>query len=100
MQKILLEGNLLDVGADGVAPDEVALAHEVEAVVGEVGAQVALVVNEQWVEVDPCHALTKGDLFEQRVGLDDDVVTVLEEFPLAHVVVEGQQALEVDFGPG
>jgi len=81
---------LFDVGADGVAPDEVARAHEVEAVVGEVGAQAALFVGEQGVEVDPGNSLTACDLFEQLVGLDDDVVSSLEEFPLAYVVVEGQ----------
>ena len=91
---------LLDVGADGVAPDEVAFAHEVEAVVGEVGAQVAVLVGEQGVEVDPCHTLAAGDLFKQDVGLDDDVVTALEQFPLAHIVVERQQALQVNLGPG
>jgi len=88
------------VGAEGVAPDEVALAHEVEAVVGEVGAQAALVVDEQGIEVDPCHSLAAGDLLEQPVGLDDDVVAPLEQFPLAHVVVKGQQTLQVDLGPG
>ena len=40
---------LLDVGFDGIAPDEVALAHEVKAVVGEVGSQAALVVNKQGI---------------------------------------------------
>ena len=40
---------LLDVRFDGIAPDEVALAHEVKAVVGEVGAQAALVVNKQGI---------------------------------------------------
>ena len=54
---------LFDVGFDGVAPDEVALAHEVQAVVGEVGAQAALLVGEQGIEVNPRHALTAGDLF-------------------------------------
>ena len=91
---------LFDVGADGVAPDEVARAHEVEAVVGEVGAQAALLVGKQGVEVDPGNSLTACDLFEQLVGLDDDVVSSLEEFPLAHVVVEGQEALEVDLCAG
>lgn len=91
-------GALLDVWLDGVAPDEVALAHEVEAVVGEVGAKATLVVNEQGVEVDPRDTLAVGDLFEQGIGLDDDVFTPLEQFPLAHVVVEGEQALEVNLG--
>lgn len=69
---------LLDVRFDGIAPDEVALAHEVKAVVGEVGSQAALVVNKQGIQVNPGYTLAACDLFEQDIGLDDDMVTALE----------------------
>lgn len=91
-------GVLLEVGGEGVSPDEVALAHEVEAVVGEVGAEAALVVGKEGVEVDPGDAVAAGDLLEELVGLYNDVIAALEQLPLAHVVVEGEQALEVDLG--
>lgn len=35
-----------EVGAEGVAPDDVARGEEVEAVVGEVGPEVAVLVGE------------------------------------------------------
>ena len=56
--------NLLEVGAEGVAPEEVAGAQEVEAVVGEVGAQAALVVGKQGIEVDPGDTVAAGHLLE------------------------------------
>ena len=69
-----------------------------QAVVGEVGTQATVLVGKQGIQVNPGNALTACHLLEEDVGLDDDVVTVLEQFPLAHVVVEGQQALQVDLG--
>lgn len=94
----LINVQLLDVGADGVAPDEVALAHEMEAVVGEIGAKAALLVGEQGVEVDPGNSLAASDLFKKQICLDNDMVTALKELPLSHVVVKRQKALKIDLG--
>lgn len=71
-----------------------------EAVVGEVSAQAAVLVGKQGIEVNPCDALTAGNLLKQDIGIDNNVVTTFEEFPFAHVVIEGQEALQIDFCPG
>ena len=46
---LVMKWVLLDVWLDGVTPNKVARAHEVEAVVGEVSAQAAVLVGKQGI---------------------------------------------------
>lgn len=89
---------LFHIFFDGIAPNEVALAHEVQAIVGEPCLELALVVDKELIEVDPrdalplCHALKSG------IALNHHMLAVFEVFPQAHIVVKRQHALQVDLG--
>lgn len=69
-----------------------------EAVVGEVFAELTVLVNEERVEVYPSYALALTHLFHSPVAVDYHLLAVFEEFPHLHVGVERQHRLQVDFG--
>ena len=83
---------------DGIAPNEVAPAHEVQAVVGVLGPQVPLVVDKQRVEVNPRHPLAAGNLLEGAVAVAHHLVAAVKQFPHSHRGVERHHRLQVDAG--
>ena len=43
---------MLNVETDGVEPDEEALAHEEQAIIGEASIQMAILVGKQGIELN------------------------------------------------
>lgn len=90
--------SLLDVREDDFAPGEVAGGEEVEAVVGEVGAEVAVGVAEGGMEVDPGGSAAFH--FRLKLGVDvaDDLLLANHFFIASERVVDGQHRLHIKLG--
>ena len=70
-------------------------AEKVQAVVGEVGAQVAVGVGEERVEVYPCNAFARSHSLKAGVDVADYLFFSGHFFIAAERVVYGQHGLEI-----
>ena len=85
---------------DGVAPDQIAVAHQVQAVVGVTLVQFAVVVGQRTPYVEVGDLLFVAQRFEFLVRGHDQVAVGIVVLEFRKVLaVHGQDALHIDFGP-
>ena len=78
----------VDVINYGISPYEVTWSQQVEAVVGEVFSEFAVIIHKERIEVNPSHSLPFAHFLHSSVAVDYYLFAVFQEFPHLHVGVE------------